>query len=84
RYWRAGGGSSEQTLSSIFLLIVVGIPKLSYFSPKYLIVGGAMFVCYEIFLALALGYSNSRAQAIEVSIVNYLWPALTVLFAVLG
>ncbi|MCV5341949.1 EamA family transporter, partial [Escherichia coli] len=41
-------------------------------------------VCYEIFLALALGYSNSRAQAIEVSIVNYLWPALTVLFAVLG
>ncbi|AYF17883.1 eamA-like transporter family protein [Vibrio parahaemolyticus 605] len=72
------------SLSSIFLLIVVGIPKLSYFSPKYLIVGGAMFVCYEIFLALALGYSNSRAQAIEVSIVNYLWPALTVLFAVLG
>ncbi|KGT34005.1 aromatic amino acid exporter, partial [Vibrio parahaemolyticus] len=72
------------SLSSIFLLIVVGIPKLSYFSSKYLIVGGAMFVCYEIFLALALGYSNSRAQAIEVSIVNYLWPALTVLFAVLG
>jgi drug/metabolite transporter (DMT)-like permease len=63
---------------------VVGIPKLSYFSPKYLILGGAMFVCYEIFLALALGYSNSRAQAIEVSIVNYLWPALTVLFAVLS
>ena len=43
-----------------------------------------MFVCYEIFLALALGYSNSRSRAIEVSIVNYLWPALTVLFAVLG
>lgn len=72
------------SLSSIFLLIVVGIPKLSYFSPKYLVLGGAMFVCYEIFLALALGYSNSRSQAIEVSIVNYLWPALTVLFAVLG
>ncbi|GAJ74148.1 permease [Vibrio sp. JCM 18904] len=72
------------SLSSVFLLIVVGIPKLSYFSPKYLVLGGAMFVCYEIFLALSLGYSNSRAQAIEVSIVNYLWPALTVLFAVLG
>ncbi len=79
-----GGAAMLYSLSSIFLLIVVGIPKLSYFSPKYLIVGGAMFVCYEIFLALALGYSNSRAQAIEVSIVNYLWPALTVLFAVLG
>ncbi|CAE6938276.1 aromatic amino acid DMT transporter YddG [Vibrio alginolyticus] len=79
-----GGAAILYSLSSVFLLIVVGIPKLSYFSPKYLILGGAMFVCYEIFLALALGYSNSRAQAIEVSIVNYLWPALTVLFAVLG
>ncbi|EJB8503461.1 aromatic amino acid DMT transporter YddG [Vibrio parahaemolyticus] len=79
-----GGAAMLYSLSSIFLLIVVGIPKLSYFSSKYLIVGGAMFVFYEIFLALALGYSNSRAQAIEVSIVNYLWPALTVLFAVLG
>ncbi|EGR2780267.1 aromatic amino acid transporter [Vibrio parahaemolyticus] len=79
-----GGAAMLYSLSSIFLLIVVSIPKLSYFSSKYLIVGGAMFVCYEIFLALALGYSNSRAQAIEVSIVNYLWPALTVLFAVLG
>ncbi|WP_050934096.1 aromatic amino acid DMT transporter YddG, partial [Vibrio harveyi] len=79
-----GGSAMLYSLSSIFLLIVVGIPKLSYFSPKYLVLGGAMFVCYEIFLALALGYSNSRSQAIEVSIVNYLWPALTVLFAVLG
>ncbi|MCF7370283.1 aromatic amino acid DMT transporter YddG [Vibrio sp. J2-3(2022)] len=79
-----GGAAMLYSLSSIFLLIVVGIPKLSYFSSKYLVLGGAMFVCYEIFLALSLGYSNSRAQAIEVSIVNYLWPALTVLFAVLG
>jgi drug/metabolite transporter (DMT)-like permease len=79
-----GGAAMLYSLSSVFLLIVVGIPKLSYFSPKYLIVGGSMFVCYEIFLALALGYSNSRAQAIEVSIVNYIWPALTVLFAVIG
>ncbi len=68
-----GGSAMLYSLSSIFLLIVVGIPKLSYFSPKYLVLGGAMFVCYEIFLALALGYSNSRSQAIEVSIVNYLY-----------
>ncbi|WP_243978514.1 aromatic amino acid DMT transporter YddG [Vibrio natriegens] len=79
-----GGAAMLYSVSSIFLIIVVGIPKLSHFSPKYLILGGAMFVCYEIFLALALGYSHSRAQAIEVSIVNYLWPALTVLFAVLS
>ncbi|MDV6252934.1 aromatic amino acid DMT transporter YddG [Vibrio sp. EA2] len=79
-----GGAAMLYSVSSIFLIVVVGIPRLSNFSAKYLIFGGALFVCYEIFLALALGYSNSRAQAIEVSIVNYLWPALTVLFAVLG
>jgi len=79
-----GGAAMLYSLSSVFLFIVVGIPKLSYFSLKYLVLGGAMFVCYEIFLALSLGYANSRSQAIEVSIVNYLWPALTVLFAVLG
>ncbi|AEX24778.1 aromatic amino acid DMT transporter YddG [Vibrio sp. EJY3] len=79
-----GGAAMLYSVSSIFLIVVVGIPRLSNFSAKYLIFGGALFVCYEIFLALALGYSNSRAQAIEVSIVNYLWPALTVLFAVLS
>ncbi|MDF2153510.1 aromatic amino acid DMT transporter YddG [Vibrio sp. CAU 1672] len=79
-----GGSAMLYTLSSVLLMIVIGVPKLSYFAPKYLLLGGAMFVCYEIFLALSLGYSNSRSQAIEVSIVNYLWPALTVLFAVLG
>ncbi|MBR9876273.1 MAG: drug/metabolite DMT transporter permease [Vibrionaceae bacterium] len=79
-----GGAAMLYSVSSIFLIVVVGLPRLSHFSAKYLIFGGALFVCYEIFLALALGYSNSRAQAIEVSIVNYLWPALTVLFAVLG
>ncbi|ODS05006.1 drug/metabolite transporter permease [Vibrio scophthalmi] len=79
-----GGSALLYSVSSLFLLCVVGIPKLSYFSTRYLLMGGALFVCYEIFLALSLGYSNSRAQAIEVSIVNYLWPALTVLFAVLG
>ncbi|MCF7480164.1 aromatic amino acid DMT transporter YddG [Vibrio sp. J1-1] len=79
-----GGAAMLYSVSSIFLIVVVGLPRLSHFSAKYLIFGGALFVCYEIFLALALGYSNSRAQAIEISIVNYLWPALTVLFAVLG
>lgn len=79
-----GGSALLYSLSSLFLLCVVGVPKLSHFSARYLLLGGALFVCYEIFLALSLGYSNSRSQAIDVSIVNYLWPALTVLFAVLG
>lgn len=78
-----GGAAMLYSASSVLLIIVLGVPKFSLFSLRYLIIGGALFVCYEIFLALSLGYSSNRAQAIEVSIVNYLWPALTVLFAVL-
>ncbi|PUT18022.1 aromatic amino acid efflux DMT transporter YddG, partial [Salmonella enterica] len=38
---------------------------------------------YEICLALSLGYAATRHQAIEVGMVNYLWPSLTILFAIL-
>ena len=78
-----GGAASLYTVSSILLVLVMGLPKLSCFSKSYLLIGGALFVCYEIFLALALGMANSRHQAIEMAVINYLWPALTVLFAVL-
>ncbi len=79
-----GGSAMLYSLAALLLMICVGIPRPSLFSLRYLFIGGALFVCYEIFLALSLGYANNRSQAIEVSIVNYLWPALTVLFSVLG
>ena len=78
-----GGAASLYTVSSLLLVCVMGLPKLSRFSKSYLMIGGALFVCYEIFLALALGMANSRHQALEMAVINYLWPALTVLFAVL-
>ncbi len=78
-----GGAASLYTVSSILLVLIMGIPKLSKFSKSYLLIGGALFVCYEIFLSLALGMANSRHQAIEMAVINYLWPAMTVLVAVI-
>ncbi len=78
-----GGAALIYTVSSVFLVLVMGVPKFKSFSPKYLIIGGTLFVSYEIFLALALGMANSRHQALEMAVINYLWPALTVLLAVL-
>ena len=75
-----GGAASLYTVSSLLLVCVMGLPKLSRFSKSYLLIGGALFVCYEIFLALALGMANNRHQALEMAVINYLWPALTVLF----
>ena len=47
----------------------------------YLVTCGGLFVFYEAALALALGLADTADQAIEVGLVNYLWPSLTVLAA---
>lgn len=47
----------------------------------YLFGCGALFLIYTVALFLALGLATGRQQALEVGLVNYLWPALTVLLA---
>ncbi len=78
-----GGAASIYTVASVFLVLVMGVPKLKNYSLRYVIICGGLFVAYEICLALALGMANSRTQAIEMLVINYLWPALTVLLAVI-
>ena len=77
-----GGAALVFTLSGILLIFTVGFPELRRIPRRYLLAGSALFVSYEICLALALGYAASRQQAIEVGMVNYLWPSLTILFAI--
>lgn len=48
----------------------------------YLVVCGAIFVGYTVCLALAIGLSVNRQQTLEVAILNYLWPSLTLLFSI--
>ncbi|MDN3920896.1 aromatic amino acid DMT transporter YddG [Roseateles violae] len=50
----------------------------------YLIVGATLFVAYELCFVLALGLARDRGQAIEIGMVNYLWPSLTVLCSALA
>lgn len=78
-----GGAAAIYTCSGLLLLVTVGFPKLRTFSPRYLLAGCVLFVSYEICLALSLGYAATRQQAIEVGMVNYLWPSLTIAFAIL-
>lgn len=42
---------------------------------------GALFVIYTVSFYLALGISESRLQTLEVGMVNYLWPILSILLA---
>ena len=50
-------------------------------SRRYVCGCGGLFVLYTLALFLALGLAADRGQAIEVGLLNYLWPTLTILFA---
>ncbi|HAT4986039.1 TPA: drug/metabolite DMT transporter permease [Serratia marcescens] len=76
-----GGAAMIYSVSAVFLLVAIGVPKWRSFPRLYLIVGSLLFVSYEICLSLSLGYANTRLQAIEVGMINYLWPCFTVLMA---
>ncbi|SQJ23638.1 inner membrane protein YddG [Salmonella enterica subsp. enterica serovar Heidelberg] len=78
-----GGAAIIYSLSGLLLIFTVGLPDIRRFPGRYLIAGSVLFVSYEICLALSLGYAATRHQAIEVGMVNYLWPSLTILFAIL-
>ena len=75
-----GGAAMIYTVSGLLCLVTVGFPDLRRFSMRYLIAGSILFVSYEMCLALSLGYAATRSQAIEVGMVNYLWPSLTIVF----
>jgi len=77
------GAAMMYSISAIFLMSVMGVPKIKDYPIRYVLIGGSLFVTYEICLALSLGMANSRLQAMEMSIINYLWPALTILLSVL-
>lgn len=77
------GGAAVFTLSGALAWRVVGVPPLRAMHPAYLWLAGGLFVVYEICFALSLGLAHDRAQALELGMLNYLWPSLTILLAVL-
>lgn len=77
-----GGAAMMYSVSTLFLWLVFGFPRISLKSLRYFVIGGILFAAYEICISLAVGLSHSRHQAMEMAVVNYLWPALTVLLTV--
>ena len=78
-----GGAAMMYSVASVFLLLSVGHVKLGEFPRRYLVWGSLLFVTYELCLALSIGYANTARQAIEVGMVNYLWPTFTIVAAIL-
>jgi drug/metabolite transporter (DMT)-like permease len=59
------------------------LSRLRSLPRAYLFGCGALFLMYTAALFLGLGLATGREQAIEVGLVNYLWPALTILLSLL-
>ncbi|MCO6496538.1 MAG: aromatic amino acid DMT transporter YddG [Chitinophagaceae bacterium] len=79
----AAGAALIYTVASIFLVFTLKWIPLSKFPRKYLIYGALLMVSYELCFALSIGYSQTNKQAIEVGMVNYLWPSLTMIATII-
>lgn len=77
-----GGAALIYTVAAALLWLTVGPPRTRVLPRAYLIWGSLLFVAYELCLSLAIGYANTGRQAIEVGMVNYLWPSFTMLAAI--
>lgn len=78
-----GGAALMYSVASVFLLLTVGFTRPRELPRRYLVWGSILFVTYELCLALSIGYAHTARQAIEVSMVNYLWPAFTIVAPIL-
>ena len=81
-----GGAAVLYSVSALLVGLVQGWPsraRLRSVSRMYLLAGGLLFALYEICLSVAIGLAHDRAQSLELGMINYLWPCLTMLLAVL-
>ncbi|KQE84043.1 aromatic amino acid transporter [Acinetobacter pittii] len=77
------GAALIYSVASMILVFMVGMPKFSTIPKSYLWWGSLLFVAYELCFALSIGYAQNSRQAIEVGMINYLWPTFTLLFAII-
>ncbi len=59
-----------------------GLRRFVHLPRRYILGCGGIFVVYAVCLYLAVGLATGRQQVIEVSIINYLWPTLTLALSV--
>ncbi|HJB10541.1 MAG TPA: EamA family transporter [Candidatus Brachybacterium merdavium] len=71
------------SLSAAMLWIVRRPRAVRGFPVRYLLIGGTLFVTTDVCAGLAVALAADADQAVEVSIVHYLWPTLTVLLSTL-
>ena len=77
------GSALIYTMCAFFVACIKGVPSIKKFAPVYLFGCGVFFVLYEVMLSQAIGLATSHLQSLELGLINYAWPCLTILFAVI-
>ncbi|ARZ02234.1 aromatic amino acid transporter [Yersinia ruckeri] len=77
-----GAGAAIYSVSGMLVWLVAGKPQVRGQHPAYLLGCGTLFVIYMVAFVIAIGMANNRQQTLEIGLINYLWPSLTLLFAV--
>ena len=75
-----GGAATIYTISTLIVFASSGLPKVKKLPRNYLYLAGSFFVLYEILLSLSLGFAKNDRQSIDVAMLNYLWPSITIFF----
>ena len=65
------------------LFFIVGVPKFDRIPWQYKTIGLATANLSSICFCLSLYFSDGGTQTMEVGMVNYLWPTITIVFAIL-
>ena len=78
-----GGAAMIYTVAAALLMFTVGLPSLHKMPRRYLFWGSLLLVSYEVCLSQSIGYAHNSRQAIDVIMINYLWPSFTMVAAIL-
>ncbi len=74
-----GGGA----LGLVYLAVQKdGLRKVGELPGSYLLGCGLLFVVYQFCLCLSIALADGHRQVLEVGVINYLWPGLTLAFSV--
>lgn len=82
-YGPVEGMALMYTIASVFLFMFQRTVEIRDLSYRYLLLGGVLFAGTELSFSLSIGYAVNNHQAIEVSMINYLWPTFTMIASIL-
>ena len=79
----AQGQTLLYLVATLCLFFTIGLPRFDLMDKRYLFIAIPTANLSSLSFCLAIFTSDGGAQTMEVGMVNYLWPSLTILFAVL-